>query len=152
MGRLASGFGADRTEGKLFHTGRSHFPSYGAVLVAGLQEWARKFKAHQVVTFGVSYPHAFGPQSPGCLGKLSGRGERSAGNFEQNPRGERQRAANCNQRAGCTDIQSSGELEEVFALFITAANKNRNRQGKTRPDTAFRFGTLKCQTQFLSIL
>ena len=105
-----------------------------------------------MVTFGVGYPHALGPQGTGGLGKLSGSSERSTGDLEQNPRGERQRAADSDERAGCADIQSSGELEEVFPLFVAAANKNRNRQWETRPDTAFRFGTLKCQTQSLSIL
>src|SRR5262249_39557195 len=113
---------------------------------------AREFETYQMVTFGMGYTNALSAKSPGGLWELGGGRQRSTGYFEQNPRGERQRAAHGDERTGGAYVESRGKLKEVFALFVAATNKNRNRQRETRHDTAFYIEALKCQIPTLSNL
>jgi len=91
-------------------------------------------------------PKGASPQVARRLGQRTGGSQGSAGNFQQNLRGERQRAAYSHQGAPCRDIQRSGELKQVFAFLIAAANENGYGDGQAGPFAAIDFticGTLQ---------
>jgi hypothetical protein len=125
--------------GKKFSQNRSNFPRAGGPAGGLGHQRMGEFQAHQVITVGVGDPERAGAQIAGRLGKRARRSQRRAGYFQQNLRGERQRAANCDQGATRGDVQCGGKLEQVFAFFVPAADEDRYGDGETRPLAALCF-------------
>ena len=87
----------------------------------------------QMVAIRVRYPQRSGAEIPRRLGQGVRRSQRRAGDFQQNLRGERQRAANRNQGSARGNVQCGGKLKKIFAFFVAATNENRNSDGEARP-------------------
>ena len=102
-----------------------------------------ELEPNQMVAVRVGDPESARPQVASGLGQRASRSQRRTGDFKQNLRGERQRAANGDQGATCGDVQRGGELEQILAFFIAASNKHGYRDGKTRPFAAVSFTICK---------
>jgi hypothetical protein len=105
-----------------------------------------EFQPYQVVAIRMRHPQRPGAESACCLGQGVRRSQRRAWDFEQNLRGERQRAADRHQSTPGRDIQCSGKLQQIFALFVAATNENRDSDGEARPLTPLCFG-IRCTLQ-----
>jgi hypothetical protein len=93
----------------------------------------------------MGYPHGLGAQVAAGLGQNRGRGQRNAGNLQQNLRGERQRAAYGDQGPSSRDIERSREFEHILATVVAASHKNRNRQRQTGPLATFILRSISIQ-------
>ena len=83
-----------------------------------------EFEAHQVVAVGMGDPQSSGAKIASRLGQRICGSQGSAGDFQQNLRGERQRAANRHQSSARGDVQGGGEFQKFFSFFVPAANKD----------------------------
>ena len=92
-----------------------------------------------MIAIGVRDPECARAQIAGRLGQRVGHGQGRAGDFQQNLRGERQRAANGDQGATGGDVQRGGELENILAFFVAAADEDGYSDGETRPFAALCF-------------
>lgn len=75
---------------KTFSHRRSNFPSYRVGVGTVVQEGAGEFKADQMVTFRMGYPHCTRAQITRSFGKGIGGSQRGARDLKQNLCGERQ--------------------------------------------------------------
>jgi len=98
----------------------------------------RKLEADQLIPLGARTPDVARPKIPRGRGQIRRRKQGSAGDFQQNLRGERQRAAYGHQGSAGGNVQSRGKLQQLLAISVLTSDKNRNCQGQTRPITAFR--------------
>ena len=105
-----------------------------------------ELESHQMVAIRVRHPQGSGAEIPCRFGEGVRRSQRSTGDFEQNLRGERQRAANRNQGTPGGNVQCGGKLEQIFALFVAATNENRDSDGEARPLAPLSFG-IRCALQ-----
>ena len=105
-----------------------------------------ELESHQMVAIRVCHPQGSGAEIPCRFGEGVRRSQRSAGDFEQNLRGERQRAANRNQGTAGGNVQCGGKLEQIFAFFVAATNENRDSDGEARPLAPLGFG-IRCALQ-----
>ena len=91
------------------------------------------------------------PQRPGAevtrgLGQGVCRRERRAGDFEQNLRGKRQRAAHRHQSSARGYVQCGGKLQKILAFFVAATNENGDSDREARPLTPLSF-RIRCSLQ-----
>ena len=111
-----------------------------------IEQWAGKFQTDQMVAFGMGQTHSARPQGPCSLWKIIIRGyEGSAGYFEQNLRGGWKRAAHGHEHSSSGNVERRRKFKKFLAFFVTAANKNRDREWQARPPSAFYYGF--CVTQ-----
>jgi hypothetical protein len=120
----------------MFSQRGSSFPWAGGPQSGGFDQGTGEFEAHQVVAIRVRHPQRSRPQIASCLGQRVRDGEGSAGDFQQNLRGERQRAAHGDEGATRRDVKRGGEFEDLLAFFVAAAHEDRYRDRETRPLTA----------------
>ncbi len=86
-----------------------------------------EFQADQLIALGMGDPLRLGLHAAGRLGTRRRGGCGSAGDFEQDLRGEPQGATHGNQGSPGGDIPGGGEFQKLLAFQIPAADKNRNR-------------------------
>jgi hypothetical protein len=86
-------------------------------------------------------------QGTGCPGQIVRRRQGSTGNFEQNVCGTRQRAADGYQGTACADVESGGELKEVFALVVSTTHEDGNGKWESSPLSSFLFEPTPDQEQ-----
>ena len=131
--------------GKTFSHCRSKFPSRGKYLWDAVQQWPREFEADQVVALGVSHSQAACAQGTDGSGQHCRGRQRRTGDLEQNLRGGWKGSAHRHQSTPAADIEGSGKLKKLLALFIAGANKHRDGQGQSRPAATFFFGLVSNQ-------
>jgi len=123
---------------KIFSHRRTKFPSGAGELANSVQQRAGEFQTEQVITLGMRDTQGLRPKRSGCLRKGGGGCQGSARDLEQNLRRRRQGATHSHQSSARTDVESSGKLQKLFAFFIPAAHKYRDRQGQSYPLPTFR--------------
>jgi len=79
-----------------------------------------------MVTFRMGYPHDFGTHVLRALGNRCRSCKRSTRDFQRNLRCWPKGAVNRNQCSARRDVQRRGELQEIFAALVAAADENRN--------------------------
>jgi len=130
---------------KNFSHGGSNFPSGDWLVGPGPDQRMGKLEAEQMVAIHVGYADGAGAQDTRSLGKGISGNQGRAGNLEQNLRRERQGAADGNQRSAGGDVQGCGEFQQLLAILVAAADKDRNRQGQAGPLTVLDFGASSLQ-------
>jgi hypothetical protein len=133
--RLTTGFG----HRKRFSHRRSKFPSGGLAHRRVIQQRVGELQSNQVVTLGVRDPDRSSTDHAGGFGKGCGCGQGCTGDFKRNLRRERQRTTHRNQGASGGNVQGGGELEELFSLFIPAADEYWDCQWQTCPSATLCF-------------
>jgi hypothetical protein len=98
-----------------------------------------EFQADQLVALGMGDPLSLGLDPAGGLGARWRGSGWCAGDFQQDLRGEPQGATHSDQGPSGGNVPGGGKLKKLFAFLITTPDKNRDRQGKTRPSAALRF-------------
>lgn len=132
---------------KNFSHRRNNFPSHRRSRRLTVEQRVGESQADKLVGVGVGDPHGLSSQVAAGLGQKRSRRQRNTGNFQQNLRGERQRAPHCNQGPGCGDVQRSGELQQFLPALIAATDKNRNRQRQAGPLAAFILRLISIQNE-----
>ena len=115
------------------------FPSSRFPLRLAVHQGMRELKTQKVVAFHVGYADGSGTQDSRSLREGISRNQRSAGDFQQNLRGQRQGAADGDQRSARGNVQRGGEFQQFFSVLVAAADKDRDCQWQTRPLPAFCF-------------
>jgi hypothetical protein len=124
---------------KNFSHRRSKFPSTSLPFRLAIEQWLRELEAEQVVTIHVGYPDGASPQDSGGLREGVSGNQGGTRDFKQKLRRERQGAANGDERSARGNVERGGEFQELFSIFVQAADKDRNRQRQTGPLPVFRF-------------
>ena len=124
----------DGIDRKKFSHRRSNFPS---LLCPRFAQRVRKPNPQQLVAVRMRLPNSLCPQVTGSLGQARSGDQRSAGDFEQNQRGERQRSTHGNQSSPSRNVQCGREFQQILAIFVGGADKHRNRQRQPWPLTTF---------------
>jgi hypothetical protein len=140
VGLRMEGCQESRREGrKTFSHGRSEFPTGRTGAGRSIDERAGELKAEQVISLSAVNAESTGPKGTRGPGQIGDSGQRRAGDFQQNLRGTRQSSPDGYQGPSGTDVESSGELEKVLALFVAAANEHGDGQWQACPLSAFFF-------------
>jgi len=115
------------------------FPSSRFPLRLAVHQGMRELKTQKVVAFHVGYADGSGTQDSRSLREGISRNQRSAGDFQRNLRGQRQGAADGNQRSARGNVQRGGEFQQFFSVLVAAADKDGDCEWQTRPLPAFCF-------------
>lgn len=133
-------------EGKTFSHCRTKFPLVANCLASTVQQGAQESQAQQVVAIGMTDAERSGAQGAGGGRKGHRSRQRGTGNFEDKLRGGRQRASYRHQSPSSADVQGSRKLKKFLALVVSAAHKDRDRQGQAGPSATFLLGSAAKQS------
>ncbi len=136
----------DCTRRKNFSQRRSNFPSTRTPGRSMVEEWSDEFQSDQVISLSMGHPLCLGLQTAGRFRASGCGGRRSAGDLEQNLRGEPQGTPHGNQCSSGRNVPGGGKLKKFFAFLVMAADKYRDRQRQADPFAALIFWLSSAQT------